>query len=402
MKKRFLVLISLLAFFGCTSKQPARLGVSAMEAQLVSLSSQPAAFQATLDSLKLTQGIPYVVEDSVLFIYAGEADSVAWAGDWNRWGNEDSERSIGVKVAENLFTYKRKFDPRSRFDYKIVVDGEWMLDPGNLHEQYSGFGPNSELRMGSWELDPITIERPDITKGTLTEVMITESAAMGYKVAWQVYVPPAGLEPPYRVIYVTDGQQYSDPLQGNLPTVLDNLHADGAIGATMAVFIDPRDPDTGENRRRPELVLHQPFQDFIDKELIPLVDSTYQTIDTPEGRAIMGTSLGGLNATYTLMTLKHRFAFAGAHSPAYRYNDSHEAIFEMARNHDFAGQRIIMNSGNVFDTEVGAREMVEILRSLNVDYKYYEVPESHSWGNWRAFMDEMVLGFWGVGVNKND
>jgi enterochelin esterase family protein len=142
-------------------------------------------------------------------------------------------------------------------------------------------------------------------------------------------------------------------------------------------------------------VLHQPFQNFIDKELIPIIDSTYSTLAAPEGRAILGTSLGGLNATYTLMVLKHRFAFAGAHSPAYRYNDSHEAIFEMARDHDFTGQRIIMNSGNVFDTEVGAREMVEILRLKNVDYKYYEVPESHSWGNWRAFMDEMIIGFWG-------
>lgn len=395
MKKRFLVLIPLLALIGCTPSSPQRQGVSDMESRLVSLSSQPDAFQAVWDSLELAGRIPYVVNDSVLFIYAGDADSVAWAGDWNRWGNEQGERAIGTEVAPGLFTYKRRFDPKSRLDYKVVVDGEWILDPGNIHEQYSGFGPNSELRMGSWELDPITVERPDIAKGTLSEVMITESAAMGYKVAWQVYVPPAGLEPPYRVIYVTDGQQYSDPLQGGLPTVLDNLHADGAIEPTMAVFIDPRDPDTGENRRRPELVLHQPFQDFIDKELIPLVDSTYQTIDSPEGRAILGTSLGGLNATYTLMVLKHRFAYAGAHSPAYRYNDSHEAIFEMARSHDFTGQRIIMNSGNVFDTEVGAREMVEILRSRNVDYKYYEVPEGHSWGNWRAFMDEMVLGFWG-------
>jgi enterochelin esterase family protein len=300
-----------------------------------------------------------------------------------------------VKIADGLFTYKRSFNPQSRFDYKVVVDGEWKLDPMNPHVQHSGFGPNSELRMSAWKPDSITFAREGIPKGSLSEINVTMSKEMGYKVAWQVYLPPTGVEPPYRVIYVTDGQQYSDPLQGNLPTVLDNLHADGGIEPTMAVFIDPRDPDTGENRRRPELVLHTPFQAFIDKELIPLVDSTYQTINTPEGRAIMGTSLGGLNATYTLMVLKHRFAFAGAHSPAYRYNDSHEAIFEMARKHDFTGQRIIMNSGNVFDTEVGAREMVEILRSKNVDYKYYEVPEGHSWGNWRAFMDEMVLGFWG-------
>ena len=396
MKKRFL--FGLLLLSACSaSHQEIKLpkSISEIEGELKSAATDSLRLGILIDSLKTSAGIPYSVGDSILFVYAGNAEQVAWAGDWNRWGNDSLSRSEGIKWGDRLFTYKRSFDPQSRFDYKVVVDGEWMLDPLNPYVQHSGFGPNSELRMSAWKPDSITFEREGISKGSLSEINITMSKEMGYKVAWQVYLPPTGVEPPYRVIYVTDGQQYADPLQGNLPTVLDNLHADGAIEPTMAVFIDPRDPDTGENRRRPELVLHPPFQAFIDKELIPLVDSTYQTIDRPEGRAIMGTSLGGLNTTYTLMVLKHRFTYAGAHSPAYRFNDSHEAIFEMARKHDFTGQRIIMNSGNVFDTEVGAREMVENLRSKNVDYTYFEVPEGHSWGNWRAFMDEMVLGFWG-------
>jgi len=366
-----------------------------MEARLVDLSADPDRFATFWDSLAATGNIPYVGNDSVLFLYRGEADTVSWAGDWNRWGNEADQIAMAREIAPGLFSYKRSFDAKSRFDYKVIVDNEWLLDPHNEHIQFSGFGPNSELRMGAWEFDSITVERDDIDKGSISAVRIIESSELGYKVAYQVYTPAEGLAGPWQTVYVTDGQQYSDPAQGNLPVVLDNLHADNAIETTMAVFIDPRDPDTGENRRRPELVLHQPFQNFIDKELIPIIDSTYSTFAAPEGRAILGTSLGGLNATYTLMVLKHRFAFAGAHSPAYRYNDSHEAIFEMAREHDFTGQRLIMNSGNVFDTEVGAREMVDILLSKNVDFKYYEVPESHSWGNWRAFMDEMIIGFWG-------
>jgi enterochelin esterase family protein len=397
MKKRFLCLILIASAYSCTNSasEQADSGVSSMEARLVELSADPDRFSTFWDSLAATGNIPYVVNDSVLFLYRGEADTVSWAGDWNRWGNEADQVAMAREIAPGLFSYKRSFDAKSRFDYKVVVDNEWLIDPNNKNVQFSGFGPNSELRMGAWEFDSITVERDDIDKGSLSEVRIIESSELGYKVAYQVYTPAEGLAGPWRTVYVTDGQQYSDPAQGNLPVVLDNLHADGTIETTMAVFIDPRDPDTGENRRRPELVLHQPFQNFIDKELIPIIDSTYSTLAAPEGRAILGTSLGGLNATYTLMVLKHRFAFAGAHSPAYRYNDSHEAIFEMARDHDFTGQRIIMNSGNVFDTEVGAREMVEILRLKNVDYKYYEVPESHSWGNWRAFMDEMIIGFWG-------
>ena len=403
MKKRFLSLFSLLFFFGLLMGphpglvKPAygqQRSVSQMLQYVRSVSDDSLRQASVWDSLRQAGSIPYVVHDSVLFLYRGPAKQVAWVGDWNRWNQRTEQWFSSQALPGNIFYHLTRFDPHGRIDYKIIVDGNWILDPNNPQVQYSGFGPNSELRMGAWQADPIITERKDIPKGSLSEPTVIHSTRMGYKVAYQVYRPHPSVQGPYRVVYITDGHQYADPALGRVPIILDNLHAEGRIEPTLAVFIDPRDPDSGHNRRRPELVLHAPFQQFIDTELIPLIDQQYPTIDSPEARAILGTSLGGLNATYTAISLPHRFAKIGAHSPAYRYNDSIDQIYVLARNHDFKGQSILMTTGTLNDTEEGARQMRDLLQAKQVDLRYIEVPEGHSWGNWVALMDEMFLHFW--------
>lgn len=41
---------------------------------------------------------------------------------------------------------------------------------------------------------------------------------------------------------------------GAMPVVLDNLTADGAMGPVIAIFIEPRDPESGQNRREAEFL----------------------------------------------------------------------------------------------------------------------------------------------------
>ena len=40
------------------------------------------------------------------------------------------------------------------------------------------------------------------------------------------------------------------------------------------------------------------FANFVAGELVPMIDSNYRTNATAEGRTILGTSMGGLNAAY--------------------------------------------------------------------------------------------------------
>ena len=42
--------------------------------------------------------IPYTFNDSVYFLYRGNAESLVWNGDFNSWGNDKSLNNRGEKI----------------------------------------------------------------------------------------------------------------------------------------------------------------------------------------------------------------------------------------------------------------------------------------------------------------
>jgi len=80
-------------------------------------------------------GAPIVCGSKVLFVYVGGAGSVSVPGDWNGWDTSD------------LWVLLKEFPVDARLDYKLYVDGRWILDPLNNRTVLGGFGPNSELAM---------------------------------------------------------------------------------------------------------------------------------------------------------------------------------------------------------------------------------------------------------------
>jgi enterochelin esterase family protein len=59
--------------------------------------------------------------------------------------------------------------------------------------------------------------------------------------------------------------------------------------------------------------------------------------------------------------------------------------------------KIYMSTGTIFDTQEKARQMRDILTEKNYPLLYKEVNEGHSWGNWRALIDEPLVYFFGTG-----
>src|SRR5690606_17647743 len=99
--------------------------------------------------------------------------------------------------------------------------------------------------------------------------------------------------------YVTDGHEYSDDQLGAMTIVLDNLLHKKKIQPIVVVFVDTRNPDDlAINRRSDQFAVNKKYLDFFIQTLIPEVESTYKVAKTATQRGILGTSLGGLNATY--------------------------------------------------------------------------------------------------------
>ncbi|MBN2572120.1 MAG: esterase family protein, partial [Ignavibacteriales bacterium] len=337
--------------------------------------------------------IPFVIGDTVVFLFKGSGLPIQWAGDFNGW-DPNSTGWTGSKIGStSVWRLIKSFPTDARLDYKIVKNtSDWILNPSNPYKQYSGFGPNSELRMPEWIYPIETIRDPAKPRGTLSNNILIASSNLNYDVNYKVYTPYQ-YDSLYNlpVIYVTDGHEYSNDLLGSMIIVLDNLIADKKIQPIIAVFIDPRDPyNSNNNRRETEYTMNESFANFVADELVPCIDSIYRTDTSADNRAILGTSLGGINSAYFGATRYDVFHLIGIHSPAFNYTPD---IFSLYNLSEDLPCKFFMSTGVINDTEEAARYMESTFHEKDYEYLYIEVNEGHSWGNWRALLDEPLIYF---------
>ncbi|HYE58163.1 MAG TPA: alpha/beta hydrolase-fold protein, partial [Rhodothermales bacterium] len=252
--------------------------------------ARTAALDRLWNDLRTKGQVPFAVGDTVVWLFRGTASQVAWAGDATGW----QPSATGVRLAGTDLWWRRERQAAdARLDYKVVLNGnDWRLDPANPLQQWSGFGPNSELRMPAYRYPAETIRSAGVPAGRLGDPQVMTSTALGYPVRYRVYTP-AGYDTLARrlpVLYVTDGHEYAPDGLGALVTVLDNLIATRQVAPLVAVFVDPRDVNNASvNRRQSELVppggsrgVCNPcradrFLGFLTDELIPAVDAAYRT-----------------------------------------------------------------------------------------------------------------------------
>jgi enterochelin esterase family protein len=336
---------------------------------------------------------PLIQDDSVVFLYRGKAKSVWFAGDFNAWGRSTAEPHAGTRIGgTDIWMMALGLPSNARADYKLVIDGsEWMVDPNNPWQQYSGVGggtPNSEIRMPDWHDDPIVEKRAGIPRGQLIRHLTIESTELGYPIAYSLYVP-AGYRSgtPCPILYVFDGNEYLNGNLGSMATILDNLIADKRIEPLIGVFIDHRDPaDTSKNRRMEELAMDPAYLNFLESDLLPAVEGKYRS-DVSQ-RGVLGTSLGGLAATYAAVSRPQLFTRAGIQSPAYWYRPQ---IHQLVAGAGLRGLSAVITTGTLHDGQSEAQRMKVGLEEASARVVYIEVPEGHSWGNWKRLIDDILV-----------
>jgi enterochelin esterase family protein len=350
------------------------------------------------NDLVSTHKIPIVVEDSVAFLYRGDARKVVWTGDFNGWGSLQNFNSTGTRIrGTNLWILKLSLPKDARLDYKIILnDQTYILDPVNVFGQWSGVGggsQNSELRMPAWKEDPLTVSRLEgAAAGKIEKDLFYNSPTLGYHLTYSVYLPHTyHANEPLPVVYVTDGYEYMHERLGNMITILDNLIYLRKIKPVMAVFIDNRNPvNRSETRRMQELAMSEKYLAFITNELIPLIEKKYTVSNSASERAIIGTSLGGLYAAYAAFTKPDVFGQAGIQSPAFWFKPQIYTLAETSR----VPVKTFISTGAIHDAREGAQKMKDILENKNANIRYTEVNQGHSWGNFRDLIDDMLVYFY--------
>lgn len=144
---------------------------------------------------------------------------------------------------------------------------------------------------------PYTELRPNVPQGKLASMKI-KSDILGNERYIGIYMPP-GYDPegaPCALLIFLDGVAYVSKDFVPTPTILDNLLSENAIPPVIALFVDH--VIDGQDQRMLELLCNEDFNRFLIDELLPQVREQYNLTDDPARSVIIGSSAGGLGATF--------------------------------------------------------------------------------------------------------
>ena len=166
---------------------------------------------------------------------------------------------------------------------------------------------------------------------------------------------------------------------------MDYLIANGYIEPVVAVFDDPL--ERGKEYRGDSAYRH-----YVEKELIPYVDSKYRTKPMPEHRAVIGGSRGGLSA----LILSHSipsFSKCGTLSPAIHPWDIDEFISFLSSS-EVAPQQVVI-IGAIYD-EIwypDALALKDYFTEQQTSLKYLDISQGHNIQAWVNYLDELLTTF---------
>ena len=143
---------------------------------------------------------------------------------------------------------------------------------------------------------PWVAPRSGSPTGKIEEFRIQSKILNSERPTW-IHTPPGFdvLRPePYPLLICFDGQAYASPNYMPVPTVIDNMIADGKIPPIVVLLIG----QSPQPNRNIELSNNQPFLDFAANELLPQVRQKWHATADPRQTIVTGSSSGGLAAAF--------------------------------------------------------------------------------------------------------
>jgi len=224
-----------------------------------------------------------------------------------------------------------------------------------------------------------------------------------------IYTPPGYAKdaPPYDLLFVFDGDTYINVVP--TPTTLDNLIADKRIAPTVAVIIG-----NAHGARDVELPCNPTFADFLHAELMTWVRRAYNVTGDPHHVTIVGSSYGGLAATYAAFRHPETFGNVLSQSgsywwtppadpsmPANPFSDADPSyIAQLFVNSPRLPVRFYLDAGTMELDMTGRgssilvpnRHLRDVLRAKGYEVFYQEFHGAHDYVSWRGTIaDGLIL-----------
>jgi len=357
------------------------------------------------EELRAGAEFPLTQKNKAIFVFRGAARQVAVAGDMTGW-----QPSLMMQPVEgtDLFYLEQSYEPEARLDYKLVVDGDWRLDPLNPKTMPGGYGENSELRMPGFRPHPATIAEEALPAGRVTTYTLA-SEILGQRRTVHLYRPPGYDESArHTVFFFQDGRDYLR--LGQAARTLDYLIHHRQLEPVVGIFVDPVE-------RTGEYVMNDAYVEFFVRELLPWVEANVAVRAEAAGRVLIGDSLGGLVCAYLAYKHPEQFGHVLSHSGAFplAYRDNLELGGQSYRVIPFGRALaekplavkffLVIGTyeravGDGMDLVEGNQQFSEDLRANptvpGVELRLY--PQGHSWGLWRDTLPDGLV--WLLGSDK--
>lgn len=295
--------------------------------------------------------------------------------------------------------------------YYFTVDGVRLPDPANPQVKI-GYLPSTTTSILNVPGDgPAFYDVQDVPHGEI-RTLLYKSQSNRVVRELNVYVPPgydANARQRYPVLYLLHGfanDHHSWHRYGRANDILDNLLAKKAIKPFIVVM--PLGyggasvngdgmgiPPPGAGPFGGDFGLYE--RDILE-DIIPLIDGRFRTLANRENRAIIGFSMGGMQAGRFGLGHLDTFSYVGIMSAGLIGNPVSTAagpdpIAPLAADPAAANKRLKLlwiACGTEDTAMVGARSTHEALQKAGIQHVFLETEGAHHWRVWRRYLHDVA------------
>ncbi len=246
-----------------------------------------------------------------------------------------------------------------------------------------------------------------VTKHSWESTLVYPNTVRDY----YVYVPAQYKgDTPAALMIFQDGHAYVDSVgHFRVPTVFDNLIAQGNMPITIGLFINPghdknapavENPFRVSNRRAEYDEVSATYGRFLLEELIPELKKTYTISDDPKMRAISGLSSGGICAFSAAWFYPEKFHKVLSHIGSFTDINGGHNYPSLIRKNDSKDIKVFLQDGsNDLDNQYGNwwlanLQMKSALEFKKYDYRFEGGAGAHNGAHGGAILPESLTWLW--------
>lgn len=275
-----------------------------------------------------------------------------------------------------------------------------------------------ESKPKEYPLGPDSMRKEGVPRGSVTKHTWKSMIYAGTIREYYVYVPAQydreGDEAAAVMVF-QDGHAYVDENgQMRVPTVLDNLIAEGSMPVTIGIFVNPgwfadslekpqkwKAPEGVRSNRAEEYdCLSGTYAAFLEQEILAQVGKEFRLTDDPEQRAICGMSSGGICAFTAAWERPDLFRKVLSHIGSFVNIRGGHVYPALVRKTEPKPLRVFLQDGsNDLDNQHGNwplanQQMAAALTFANYDHRFVYGEGAHDGNHGGAILPESLRWLW--------